>query len=366
MKVAVLLSGGVDSSVALKLLKHEGHDITAFYLKIWLEDELAFLGNCPWEEDLEFVREVCSQNKVPLEIINMQTEYLNTVVEYTITELKAGRTPSPDIMCNRHIKFGQFFNKISDNFEKVASGHYAQIEEFKGKYYLKESPDAVKDQTYFLTYLDQKQLSRILFPIGKYNKNEIRQLAVDFNLPNKSRKDSQGICFLGKIKYNDFIKFHLGEKKGDIIEIETGKKWGEHKGYWFHTIGQRAGLGLSGGPWYVVKKNIDGNIVFISHDSQTDKLPHDRFIVNNINWIAQPLIPTEKGSQSDHNPENFSDLKVKLRHGPHKYNCRIEIIDSKTARVFLEEPDQGISTGQFAIFYKDGYCLGGGVIEQEI
>ena len=164
MKVAVLLSGGVDSSVALRLLKDEGHDITAFYLKIWLQDEFSFLGECPWEEDLKYARGVCEQANVPLEVIPLQTEYWDNVVSYTITEIKEGRTPNPDIFCNSLIKFGEFYDKIDSSFEKVASGHYANVEEVDGKYILKTSPDPIKDQTYFLAYLTQAQLSRALFP----------------------------------------------------------------------------------------------------------------------------------------------------------------------------------------------------------
>jgi len=350
MNVAVLLSGGVDSSVALNLLKNEGHSLTAFYLKIWLEDDLAFLGNCPWEEDLEYVRAVCNQLNVPLEIVNMQQEYLDIVVEYTISELKQGNTPSPDIMCNLNIKFGLFFNKISKDFDKVASGHYAQIEEINSFYYLKENPDKVKDQTYFLSYLKQQQLKKILFPIGKYTKQQVRLMANQFNLPNKNRKDSQGICFLGKIKYNDFIKFHLGEKLGKIVEIETGKILGNHKGYWFHTIGQRSGLGLSGGPWVVIKKDIEENIVYVSRNNQTEKIPHDKLKVLDINWI--PYKP------------DFDFYEIKLRHGANKNIGVIEKIDNQNVILKLNEPDQGISNGQFAIFYKSGYCYGGGKIEQ--
>ena len=349
MKIAVLLSGGVDSSVALNILKNEGHDVTAFYLKIWLEDELAFLGDCPWNEDLSYVRAVCDKLDIPMQIVNMQQEYLNTVIEYTIRELKAGRTPSPDIMCNKNIKFGEFFKKIDNSFEKVASGHYAQIEGKSGLFYLKESPDPVKDQTYFLTYLDQSQLSRILFPIGKYDKKEVRHLADSFDLPNKTRKDSQGICFLGKIKYNEFVKFHLGEKPGDIIELETGKIVGQHNGYWFHTIGQRQGLGLGGGPWYVVKKDLDKNIIYISNKNNFDYVPRKHFTVGNINWI------TEKSTKKD--------LLVKLRHGVKKYPVSVNYLDDGRIEINLPENDQGISAGQYAIFYDNGYCLGGGVIE---
>ena len=192
MKIAVLLSGGVDSSVALRLLKDEGHDLTAFYLKIWLQDEFSFLGECPWEEDLKYARGVCEQADVPLEVIPLQTEYWDNVVSYTIAEIKEGRTPNPDIFCNSLIKFGQFYDKIDPSFEKVASGHYAKVEMIDGKYLLKASPDPIKDQTYFLAYLTQQQLSRAFFPIGKYKKSEIRKLAENFNLANKKRKRQPG------------------------------------------------------------------------------------------------------------------------------------------------------------------------------
>ncbi len=348
MKIAVLLSGGVDSSLALYKLKEQGFDVTAFYLKIWLEDDLAFLGDCPWEEDLGYARSSCEKIGVPLQIVNMQQEYLDTVVDYTLSELKEGRTPSPDIMCNLMIKFGMFLKKIPDGFDKVASGHYAQIEDKDGKFYLKQSPDPVKDQTYFLTYLKQEQLARIVFPIGSLTKKEVRAYASGYDLPAKNRKDSQGICFLGKIKYNDFIRFHLGEQPGDIVEYETGRKLGTHKGFWFHTIGQRQGLGLSGGPWYVVKKDTVNNIIYISNNYELTVVPRDRMAVGNINWIPEAPVKDQ--------------LKVKLRHGPHKYGCVVESIEGNEAVITIDRKDQGIAPGQFAIFYDGDYCLGGGVI----
>jgi len=347
MKVAVLLSGGVDSSVALRLLKDEGHDVTAFYLKIWLQDEFSFLGDCPWEEDLEFARAVCKQADVPLETINMQTEYWNSVVSYTISEIKEGRTPNPDMFCNRLIKFGQFINKIDNSFEKVASGHYAKIEEINNKFILKTSPDPIKDQTYFLAYLTQKQLSRALFPIGTYKKKQIRELAHNYNLPNMIRKDSQGICFLGKIKFSDFIKHHLGEIEGEIIDIDTNKVMGRHKGFHFYTIGQRSGLRLGGGPWYVISKDIKKNIVYISKENITSRARKE-FTVSKFNWIAK-----EK-------PDGGNYL-LKIRHGEHFYNCTLAF-NGDTAKVILEKEDRGIAPGQFAVFYKDDVCLGGSII----
>ena len=250
MKVAVLVSGGVDSSVALQLLKSQGYDVTAFYLKIWLEDELSYLGDCPWENDLSFVKQVCEQLDVPLEVVSLQKEYKDEVVAYTIAEVKAGRTPNPDILCNQRIKFGLFLDKIDPSFEKIASGHYAQVCVKDGIVELLQSPDPIKDQTYFLSHLSQQQLKRVMFPIGHMQKSELRALAHEFNLPNKDRKDSQGICFLGKFKFSDFIRHHLGMQTGKMIESETGTVMGNHDGFWFYTIGQRQGLGLR--RWSVV------------------------------------------------------------------------------------------------------------------
>lgn len=348
MKVAVLLSGGVDSSVALRLLKEAGHDVTAFYLKIWLQDEFSFLGDCPWEEDLEFVHAVCKQSNVSLEVLNLQTEYWDTVVSYTIGEIKEGRTPNPDMYCNSLIKFGQFYDKIDTSFEKVASGHYARVENDDGKYYLKTSPDPIKDQTYFLAYLTQIQLSRALFPIGTFTKNEIRNFAKRFDLPNMNRRDSQGICFLGQIKFNDFIKHHLGELPGDIVDIESNKFMGKHSGYYYYTIGQRSGLKLGGGPWYVVKKDINNNIIYISRENIISRAKSE-FAVGKFNWINEK-------------PVNTKNLRMKIRHGANFYYCTLQFENDERALVRMEESDRGIAAGQFAVFYKDDICLGGSVI----
>ncbi|KKP38008.1 tRNA 2-thiouridine(34) synthase MnmA [Candidatus Wolfebacteria bacterium RIFOXYB2_FULL_49_7] len=350
MPIAVLTSGGVDSSVALKLLKDHGHEVTAFYLKIWLEDELSYLNNCPWAEDLKYVQEICEKNKIPLEIINMQKDYYDQVVSYAISELKSGRTPNPDILCNQRIKFGAFYDKIDKRFDKIATGHYAQIEEKENYFYLKRAPDPIKDQTYFLSHLSQEQLKRAMFPIGHLEKKVVRFLAEKFNLPNKNRKDSQGICFLGKLKFNEFVKHHLKSKKGEIIELETNKVLGIHEGFWFFTSGQRKGIKLSGGPYFVVKKNIEKNIVYVSKKYFEEDKIRNEFIVKNINWITQ-------------NPPEKSNLKVKIRHGENEYKCKIEKINEMNQyKVRISGQDQGLASGQFAVFYEDEYCLGGGVI----
>ncbi len=376
MKIAMLISGGVDSSVSLRLLRDAGHDVTAFYLKIWLEDELAFLGECPWEDDLGYVRAVCEAAVVPLRVVSFQKEYWNEVVSYMIAEARVGRTPNPDVLCNSRIKFGMFYDRFGHEFDKVATGHYAQMHELPlvchsgpdpespgsrvkpgmtetaGKYLLKKSPDPVKDQTYFLSQLTQAQVSKALFPIGGFRKSEVRALAEKYRLPNAARKDSQGICFLGAVAFDKFLEHSLGTKEGDIVDLLTGKVLGKHRGFWFHTIGQRRGLGLSGGPWYVAAKDTENNAVFVSNEWRSEEMARDSFVVSGPNWI------------SGHAPEK-ENLSVKLRHGPKEYPCAVNLLDDGKLEVKLDGFDRGIAAGQFAVFYDGDTCLGGGTIEEE-
>lgn len=351
-KVAVLVSGGVDSSVALAVLKNAGHDVTAYYMKIWLEDELQFLGECPWEEDLQFVKEVCEQLSVPLKIVSFQKEYWKRVVAYTIAEIQAGRTPNPDMLCNARIKFGAFYEylgKQNEKFDKVATGHYADTEEKNGKTWLKMTPDPVKDQTYFLSQLTQEQIAEAIFPIGKYTKSQVRELAKRYALPNADRKDSQGICFLGRIPFDEFIKYHVGTKPGELVEENTSKALGTHEGFWYYTIGQRKGIKLSGGPWFVTRKDPKTNTVFIAHQETYTQVARDTFVVKNPNWITEA--PTKK------------KLRVKVRHGEKLCPAEVTLLSKNTYQVQLAEKDQGLAEGQFAVFYDGEYCLGGGVIE---
>jgi tRNA-5-taurinomethyluridine 2-sulfurtransferase len=351
-KIAVLASGGVDSSVSLALLKEAGHDVTAYYMKIWLEDELQFLGECPWEEDLEYVRAVCEQLEVGLHIVPFQKEYWERVVSYTIDEVKNGRTPNPDMLCNARVKFGAFYEYLEqqgETYDRIATGHYAQTEERDDVTWLKMSPDPIKDQTYFLSQLSKAQISKALFPIGGYPKEEVRKLAENFDLPNAKRKDSQGICFLGKIPFDEFVKFHLGTRTGQLIEEGTGKILGEHEGFWYYTIGQRKGIRLSGGPWYVTGKNTEKNEVYLAHGDVYTGEAVDTFTVADLNWIT--------GVQ----PEK-TNLQVKVRHGEKLYQAEITWASNIQAEVKLDGKDQGIAGGQFAVFYDGEYCLGGGVI----
>jgi len=331
------------------MLAQEGkHDITAFYLKIWLEDELHFLGECPWEEDLRYVRAVCEQLNIPLKIVPLQQEYNDEVVAYTLEELKSGRTPSPDIFCNQRVKFGAFLKHIDESYDRIATGHYAATFEQNGVTYLRRAVDPIKDQSYFLSHLSQQQLKRCLFPLGTLSKPEVRSLAKTMGLATQNRPDSQGICFLGKIKYNDFVKFHLGEKPGEIREWETGKVLGKHQGLWFHTYGQRKGLKLHGGPWFVVDKDLESNALYVSHRDLLTGSARTEFLATNINWISAP-------------PANLN-LKVKLRHGPKMIDSSLVPQGDGTYMVHLQSPDPGIANGQFAVFYDNDTCLGAGMI----
>lgn len=348
MKVAVLVSGGVDSSVALALLQQQGYDVTAFYLKIWLEEEMSFLGECPWMEDLNYVQAVCQQLSVPLEIVSLQKEYHERVVAYAINEVKQGRTPNPDIFCNSMVKFGAFYEQIGHTYDAIATGHYADTLKIDTTVFLQLTPDGIKDQTYFLARLTQDQLQKVMFPIGRYTKKEVRELAHTFNLPNKERKDSQGLCFLGKIKYRDFIKEHVGTKKGPLVVYETGEKKGEHDGFWFYTVGQRQGIGLSHGPWYVVSKDIPTNTVFISN---TYYAPEKQRITFSINTVMGTL---EQGVVYD----------VKLRHGEFMHKAQVVGYENGKATIRLQESDQGIAAGQCAVFYLNGIMQASGIITE--
>ncbi len=347
MKIACLTSGGVDSAVSLALLKQQGFDVTAFYLKIWLEDEVAHLGDCAWETDLEYVEKTCEMLNVPLRVISLQHEYWSKVVAETIAEVKAGLTPNPDIWCNEKVKYGSFFDKIDDSFVKVATGHYAQVEQIDDDFWLKQAPDPAKDQTYFLSRLNQAQLSRAMFPIGVYPKSTVRDLAKQFDLPSQNRADSQGICFLGKFEFKDFLREHLGEQSGAIIDDETGETIGEHSGFWFFTIGQRQGLGLSGGPWYVAAKDAKENTIRVKRELPVQS-GTKQFEIIDCNWI--PYQPKE------------GRYSIKLRHGAQFVNGNFFDISSNTAQITLAKPDRGIAEGQSAVLYKNGYCLGGGMV----
>ncbi|GAB4819907.1 hypothetical protein N2152v2_006953 [Parachlorella kessleri] len=424
LRVAVLLSGGVDSSLALHLLKAAGHEVTAFYLQIWFQEDFRnFWDACPWEEDLEYCQQVCQQLGVPLEVVPLTEQYWDRVVSHCIGEIRQGRTPNPDMLCNSRqvtsgadkVKFGAFYEHLEQKhgaaFDRVASGHYARLErppvsqgagreeacsqsssstgvfqqspstsasrrsaghsgsssssssnssctssgtsdESMPPVRLALTPDAVKDQTYFLAHLSQRQLARTMFPLGHLTKAQVRRLAAAAELPNKGRKDSQGICFLGKVKFSEFVKEHLGEWPGPFVEEETQEVVGYHKGFWFHTVGQRKGVPLSGGPWYVTRKDPETNAVYLSRQYYDGDKLRNAFTCGSFNWIGGGP-PAQEGGQ----------VHCKVRHGPHMYPCSLQMEESgERGWVQLDGNDQGLAAGQYAVFYQGGYCLGSAVI----
>lgn len=352
MKVAALISGGVDSAVSVHRLLEEGHDLHLFYIRIGLDTGE---GDCSAEEDIEMCSYIARKYNLPFDVVSLHEEYWENVMEYALRTVRQGLTPNPDIMCNKMIKFGYFEKRWGHEFDKTATGHYASTTIIGDTTYLSTAVDPVKDQTDFLARIDYEQLCHLMFPIGRIPKAEVREIAIRTQMPNAYRKDSQGICFLGKINYNDFIRRHLGEKKGAIIELETGKKLGEHKGFWFHTIGQRKGLGLSGGPWYVVKKNIHDNVIYVSNGYDTEKQYGKTLHLDEMHFIS--------GNPWEGNC-NSVEITFKNRHMPNFIPARLTHLGNMEYLIESEEKVQGIAPGQFAVIYDKNkqLCYGSGII----
>ncbi|MBP5381262.1 MAG: tRNA-specific 2-thiouridylase [Bacteroidaceae bacterium] len=386
--IAVLISGGVDSAVVVHQLCEQGYRPDLHYIKIGMEGEDS---SCSAEEDIELSQATARKYGLKLEVTDLQKEYWEQVVGYAIERVKQGLTPNPDVMCNRFIKFGAFEERIGKDYDLVATGHYATRylplpppkegasvtassilpTEFdfvvdastfppslgggRGRFYLGTAKDPVKDQTDFLAQLSYDQLRHTIFPIGHLMKEEVREIALKAGLPSARRKDSQGICFLGKINYNDFLRKFMGEKEGRVIDIETGKVVGTHRGYWFHTIGQRKGLGLGGGPWFVVKKNIKKNIIFVAHGWDTQlQYGHD-FRLADMHFI------TANPWDSSH-PEGIP-ITFKVRHVDHFMQGTITL-DDEGYHIHSDQPIQGIAPGQFGCIYDAEHriCYGSGEI----
>ncbi len=352
MKIAALISGGVDSAVAVHRMLEQGHDLHLFYIRIGLDTGE---GDCSAEEDIEMCSYIAERYKLPFDVVSLHKEYWDSVMEYALRTVKAGLTPNPDIMCNKMIKFGYFEQRWGHEFDKTATGHYATTDTIDGKIYLATAVDPVKDQTDFLAQISYDQLSHLMFPIGDLPKAEVREIAIATQMPNAYRRDSQGICFLGKINYNDFIKHHLGEKKGPIIELETGRKLGEHRGFWFHTIGQRKGLGLSGGPWYVVKKCVHDNVVYVSQGYNTEKQYGKTLHLDEMHFISGNPWPERCDA---------IEITFKNRHTPDFIPARLTHLGGSEYVISSDQKVQGIAPGQFAVIYDRNrhLCYGSGVI----
>ncbi|MBI2062281.1 MAG: tRNA 2-thiouridine(34) synthase MnmA [Candidatus Yanofskybacteria bacterium] len=385
-RVYVAMSGGVDSSVAAALLKNppsrgfgearQGFDVVGVFMKPWSSSalisnsKLLISKYCPWKEDREDAMRAASALGIPLKTWDFSKEYKKLVTDYMIREYKAGRTPNPDVMCNKEIKFGLFFDRaMKEGADYIATGHYViKKESRKWKvvsrkrlltihYSLFTARDSAKDQSYFLWTFKQKQLEKCIFPIGDYIKPEVRKMARKFGLPNHDKKDSQGVCFIGPLDMKDFLKTKIKTKQGEIrltrsdlkgvsrSDLENSSNIGTHDGVYYYTIGQRHGLdiGIGGGPYYVVSKNIKKNIIYVGDEKD---LYSRKLNVSGISWIGEkPGLPIQL------------DVRLRYRAGLKK------AVLNKNGELKLKTPERAITSGQSAVFYRKGELLGGGIID---
>ncbi len=346
-RIAVLLSGGVDSSVVVSELVGQGLHPDCFYIKIGHE-EGAEQWDCSMEEDLEMATAVALKYGCKLDVVDCHQEYWQRVAAYTMEKVRKGLTPNPDVMCNRMVKFGAFHEKCGYAYDLIATGHYAQTErDGDGIKWLCTALDAVKDQTDFLAQIEDWQLEKAIFPIGHYVKDEVRQIAEREHLVSAHRHDSQGICFLGKIDYNEYLRRYLGEKQGDVVELESGRIVGHHRGHWFHTIGQRKGLGLGGGPWFVVKKDVEQNLLYVSHGYDPQTVYSQHFLVHDFHSLNGVLPP--------------ADVSIKIRHTPEWHAATLEPAAQQGCYiVHADRPIHGVAPGQFCVIYDSRHhrCYG--------
>lgn len=354
--VVVGMSGGVDSSVAALLLKEQGFNVIGLYMNNWEETDEC--GACTGEEDFADVRRVANKIGIPYYSVNFAKEYLDRVFSYFLKEYAAGRTPNPDVLCNREIKFKDFKEKAKElGADYIATGHYCDILHENGVHYLLKAKDQTKDQTYFLNQLSQEQLDGVLFPLGKLDKSEVRKIAIENGLATAAKKDSTGICFIGERNFRNFLSKYLPAKKGDIITTD-GKKIGEHMGLMYYTLGQRRGLNIGGqkgddgGRWFVIEKDLKNNILYVAHGSE-EKLYSKGLILHSVNWI--PFAPKEKEFK----------CTAKFRYRQPEQGCTVRIKDG-FIQVDFDEKQRAITEGQFAVFYQGDKCIGGGVIEKAI
>ncbi len=350
-RVAALLSGGVDSSVAVATLVAAGVRPDLWYIQIGPDRDTTDF-TCTIEEDLDMARAVAAKYGLHLQVIDLHKDYWEQVVDYTMERVRRGLTPNPDVMCNRLIKFGVFDQRVGHDYDVIATGHYATTEtDEAGRTWLCTSPDPVKDQTDFLAQLMPWQLQKACFPIGHLPKAEVRAIAEREHLLAAHRKDSQGICFLGQIDYNEYIRKYLGEKPGQVIDQATGRVLGMHRGLWFHTIGQRKGLGFSGGPWYVVRKDMKRNILFVANGFDTIEQYSSDF--RTADFHALTINPfTEEGHEYA--------CTLKIRHTPLFTAATVTPLHDGSLSVHTAEPLQGVAPGQFAVFYDTAHhrCYG--------
>jgi tRNA-specific 2-thiouridylase len=355
-KVIIGMSGGVDSSVAALLLQQQGWDVEGLFMKNWEEDDTA--GYCSAAEDLRDAEAVASRLGIPLHSVNFSAEYWDRVFEHFLSEYRAGRTPNPDVLCNREIKFRAFLDHALElGASRIATGHYARIGKEKVDTRLLLAADGDKDQTYFLYLLDQQQLTHALFPLGDLTKDEVRRLAREAGFPNHEKKDSTGICFIGERKFRDFLNRYLPANPGPI-ETPEGERLGEHQGLMYYTIGQRKGLGIGGVagvdeiPWFVVAKELERNTLIVAQGHDHPMLLMEGLEGSQAHWICgRP-------------PSSPLHCAARIRHRQPLQECTLELLEQDRCRVNFEQPQRAVTPGQSIVFYLDDECLGGAIIEQ--
>ncbi len=354
MRVVVGISGGVDSSVAAYLLKKQGHEVIGLFMINWEEKD----GQCTAEADFEDVKRVCNKLGIPYFSVNYAKEYYDRVFKYFLDEYKKGRTPNPDVLCNREIKFGPFLEQARRlGADMIATGHYAKKIEKDGKFYLAKALDDNKDQSYFLNQLSQKQLASVVFPLADIEKSEVRKIAKELGLSTAEKKDSTGICFIGERNFKKFLKEFLPAQPGNIVDL-NGNVVGKHDGLMYYTLGQRRGLNIGGKAggngerWFVVKKDLGKNELVVSQGEGKELFSNGLFAIE-MNFI--PERPKE----------NEFECFAKFRYRQPDQKVKVKIIDDKRIQVDFEKPQRAITPGQFVVLYdKKGICLGGGIIDK--
>ncbi len=356
MKTVVIgMSGGVDSSVAAILLKKLGYNVIGLFMRNWdstINND--YLGNpnlnnniCPQEQDYNDALEVCQKLAIPLHRVDYVKEYWDNVFTYFLDELKKGRTPNPDVMCNKYIKFDLFYKKAKElGADYIATGHYAKI--IDGSLY--KATDKNKDQSYFLAYVNKNIFKDVLFPLQDITKPEVRKIAEQYGLITAKKKDSTGICFIGERNFTKFLKNYLPNLPGDIIDIETNKVLGKHIGLMYYTIGQRKGLELGGGneKIFVVKKDVDKNILYVASGDENKYLFSTKALITNFNFLTE---------------EKYQTCTCKFRYRQEDIPCQVKYLDNNTLELTYK-PAKAVTPGQFCVLYKDDLCLGGGIIEK--
>ncbi|MRG86694.1 tRNA 2-thiouridine(34) synthase MnmA [Salinibacillus xinjiangensis] len=351
-RVVVGMSGGVDSSVAALLLKEQGYDVVGIFMKNW--DDTDEFGVCTATEDFEDVVRVCNQLDIPYYSVNFEKQYWDKVFTYFLDEYKSGRTPNPDVMCNKEIKFKAFLDHaMSLGADYLATGHYARVREQNGQYQMLRGVDDNKDQTYFLNQLSQDVLSKVMFPLGEIPKKEVREIAKQHGLATATKKDSTGICFIGERNFKEFLSEYLPAQPGKMTTM-AGEVKGNHDGLMYYTIGQRHGLGIggSGEPWFVIGKNLKENVLYVGQGFDNDHLYSDALEATDLNWIQEV------------NLEEPLECTAKFRYRQKDSAVKVYPIGNGEVRVEFAQSERAITPGQAVVFYDGDVCLGGGTIDR--